>query len=411
MGYISPSMRVHARIAAISLILCTQACGAGGGEEIVGLGGEECGDLRFVPQVINGTMEPTHVPLTIGQSLAIGSFGNCTGTLITPTFVLTAKHCGLREGFEFCLGVDATRPDACFVVSRVINHLTADLTLVELTEDVRERLPTVTPLAIYETELGRTWINQTAEAAGYGLTETESSGLRLFTAEPIVAIGEEYVTIDGQGERGVCFGDSGGPLLVVLPDGGVRLIGALSYGDTSCRRRDHFTRTDVNKDWIENFAGSTGAEPSGCGPIDSAGRCDSGTARWCNGNALVSETCLGGQTCGWDETAGGFRCIATSDPCQGVDGRGTCEANMAFWCEQGELKSRDCGACSTVCNPYVSGVGAYCSLDPCRGLDFLGRCDGDVAEWCESGTIVTRDCAAENLSCGYVSDDIGYYCE
>ncbi len=49
--------------------------------------------------------------------------------------------------------------------------------------------------------------------------------------------------------------------------------------------------------------------------------------------------------------------------------------------------------------------------DPCRGLDYLGRCTGDVAEWCENGVVVTRDCrTVDGTACGWVSAELGWYC-
>ena len=35
----------------------------------------------------------------------------------------------------------------------------------------------------------------------------------------ISGVGETYLTVDGEGEQGLCFGDSGGPLIAPGPDG------------------------------------------------------------------------------------------------------------------------------------------------------------------------------------------------
>lgn len=46
----------------------------------------------------------------------------------------------------------------------------------------------------------------------------------------------------------------------------------------------------------------------------------------------------------------------------------------------------------------------------CGGLDFLGECQGDVARWCNNGQVLTRDCGWEGLTCGYVDANQGWYC-
>ena len=75
--------------------------------------GDMCGDTRATTRAFRGTHEPTVTPLTPEQVLAIGSISGCSATLITPTWVLTATHCGPRVGGNFCMGSEPSRPDRC----------------------------------------------------------------------------------------------------------------------------------------------------------------------------------------------------------------------------------------------------------------------------------------------------------
>lgn len=49
--------------------------------------------------------------------------------------------------------------------------------------------------------------------------------------------------------------------------------------------------------------------------------------------------------------------------------------------------------------------------DPCMGIDYLGSCDGAMAVWCDEDELRTRDCAAEGDECAWVDDSTGYYCQ
>ena len=229
-------------------------------------------DEEGAAKVYYGTAAPTHVPLTPGQVMAVGTFHHCSGLLITPTWVLSASHCNLRRGHEFCVGREPGNPDRCVDVVRGIDNPRADMALAELRRDLREVAPEVEPVPLVVGRLDDGWLGQTAEASGYGRNERGGYGRRAFTAQPIVSLGNRMLTIDGEGRRGVCFGDSGGPVMVAMADGSARVAGNLSGGDSSCVGRDNYTRVDVYRDWIEGYTGPTvppGPQP--CGAVDAAG--------------------------------------------------------------------------------------------------------------------------------------------
>lgn len=367
-----------------------------------------CGDQRLQSLVYFGTSEPTELPLTPGQILAIGSLNGCTGIFITDEWILTANHCGVRPGREFCVGPFANSPLHCFDVDRAESHPQSDMTVLHVTEPASSAVPELEPVPIMVEPLDESWYGTILEASGYGQQEDGGFGEREFTAEPLVDLRGQNLTIDGEGVRGVCFGDSGGPVMGVAGDGSIRVFGDLSGGDPSCTGQDNYARTDLVVDWIESFTGPTGVPAGGsCGTITSEGRCSNNVALWCDDDMIQREEC---DRCGWDPSTNGYRCVTGADPCMGLDTTGICDGDTARWCERGEVLERDCAACDETCEPNTSVGGAYCVPDACEGIDYLGECRGDVAFWCQDGMPRSLDCGRRGGRCDFVNDQIGYYC-
>lgn len=371
--------------------------------------------------VYYGTPEPTYLDLSPGQVQAVGLLdlggGLCSGTLIAPRWVITARHC--TEGVspssaQFVIGT-GREPDRAVPIRRFVNNPSTDLALVELARDATEMLASVVPIPIVTETVDRTWVGRSTEAGGYGRTERGSTGTRYFSSLPIRDVDSEMIYFDGGGRGGVCNGDSGGPLLARASDGSVRLIGAVSGGDGTCTYQAWFTRIDPQRSWVEGNTGPTTPPPGGCGGVTAEGRCMDGSAIWCEGTMLRSQRCATGTTCGYDRAASGYRCVtdAVPDACGGVDAHGRCDGSTAVWCDAGVLRRRDCATCDgtpRACGESAEHGGIYCISDPCMGIDYLGRCEGAVAVWCDSGMLRRRDCGAEGRTCAWIDDTSGYYC-
>src|SRR5690606_23033746 len=276
----------------------------------------------------------------------------------------------------------------------------------------------VEPIPVILEDLDASWVGRETEASGYGQTENGSTGTRLFSALPIASFERsqrgEMIVVNGNGRGGVCRGDSGGPIMVRSDSGSVRVVGVVSTGDGSCTVIAKFTRADYVRPWIESTAGPIPPdEDPGCGDVTSEGRCMDGAAVYCGPDAMLRrDECAAGQACGYDAAQGGYRCLQpASDPCQGIDSYGTCDGQVARWCERGQLRSRDCGACGQACGE-VSEFGAiYCREDACAGVDYQGRCEGATAYWCDDGMLKSKDCAVEGKTCGWVSEELGNFCQ
>lgn len=223
------------------------------------------------PPPERGSPDPAVVMLRITNS--DGEEGHCTGVVVSPHLVLTAAHCvalqtvGAHPDISLYLGGDvedpvrarrkaykaevaATTYDPRFDVIRLpAGH---DLGLV------MSRTPLhVAPLAVNTAPLPER-INS-ARMVGYGIANPaaaeagDKGGVRRVLPLRVHAVTERFIEPEDSEPR-PCAGDSGGPVLARLSDGGPEVvIGILSYGDTGCRRPPLVTNVAAYSAYLRDF--------------------------------------------------------------------------------------------------------------------------------------------------------------
>ena len=370
--------------------------------------------------IFYGTRDPQVIQMSDGEILAVGwlhqrgyPYSNfCSGTIIAPQVVITASHCFTNDSsarnIGFGIGDFPHTPRATFNVSEVHIHPEVDAAMLILAENATQRVPELVPININRTAPHNLVGNQ-LEGSGFGRTHDGSDG-RYFALVYLDYVFDSLLTINGRGEHGMCFGDSGGPLLGPGPV----VLGVESNGDSSCVGQDNMTRLDVIAGWIDE---ATGEIVDTCDGLDYLGRCNGTIAEWCNEGTISQHDCSSdGLTCGYVNDQIGYYCTeeTQADPCDGLDYLGRCNGDIAEWCENGEVRQRDCASQGMTCGYTNDQTGYYCTeseqTDACGGLDYQGRCNGTIAEWCENEQIRTFDCSLRGQVCHWINDTVGNTC-
>ena len=201
---------------------------------------------------------PSVAEITFGDSFL------CTGTLIAPSWVLTAGHCGSVTGaavaspaawpaalIDVRIGSNKAGQGQQAPVAQAIvepDYLATDghdITLLKLASP-----STLAPTPVAGASEGSLWTASTLETiAGWGTT-SEGGDTPSTLQEAQVPIttdaycGGAYSDFDpqtmvcagfAQGGVDTCQGDSGGPLFGKTAAGALRVVGATSFGDGCAR--------------------------------------------------------------------------------------------------------------------------------------------------------------------------------
>jgi trypsin/slime mold repeat-containing protein len=365
--------------------------------------------------IINGTLDTKPEHMAVVQMS--NNSGWCSGTLISPTVVLTAAHCAdSGASSEYTVYFGNASPDfESRTVAEVIYHpgftentgLLNDIALLRLDSPAPGGISPIPhlpeSLALQPADVG-TYL----EYVGFGRDENSQSGTKKKITLPI-----DYICISSGGCQaqsfnvyennicndqttgGICFGDSGGPAFITLDSVEyVAGINSFVFG-SNCEYYACDTKVDEYETFINDFIGSFSLNGQVC---TNPAQCYSG---YCVDGVCCENECTDVcRSCNVPRELG--VCVPSidgepcpdNDPCNGYE---TCQAGVCVT----DAVTPDC----TPVVPCVTGAcvtGQGCVHTPVadgQACDNYDLCDG--ADHCISGSCVSQgtllDCDDNNL--------------
>ncbi len=220
-------------------------------------------------KIINGTEDqgdPSIIAVYAREPEAEGG-ALCTGTVVSPTVVLTAAHCvhpelvGQNAVFSVLTSwnlLDSENPSPRLAVKSVHYHPGFskaalldgnDIAVVILAEPTQ-----LAPIKINRQSIAPSLVGEDVRIVGYGLNTRfgkEGAGVKRQATLPLDKVDEKFV-LTGTWSKGICSGDSGGPVLARI-DGEEQVIGVNSFGFLFCLGNSRSTRVDSYLDFVDQF--------------------------------------------------------------------------------------------------------------------------------------------------------------
>jgi len=215
----------------ISIVFTLTSCGGGGGGSDESIG---CSSIRsFHPRIAGGEncSSANSTVVRVGIEQVAGS-ATCSGTLITPQDVLTARHCVTLSGI---VGATVSNDsEEGTAVSGVFDPL-SDQAIVHLAAPMRSKT-----IGIFcrDLSLSDLIVGNTFDAYGYGYDENQKLGeLKRGRFTVISENGFQFAATTSQDQTSfTCHGDSGGPAISSISyptDAGTASTGPIVRGIVS----------------------------------------------------------------------------------------------------------------------------------------------------------------------------------
>jgi secreted trypsin-like serine protease len=260
-GVLLAALTAVAALAAAATALAAAAGPAGAAADIIGGTAVAPGQLPSLAYILFST--------------ASGQHYSCTGTVVSPTLVLTAAHCGFAypSRYEVVIGapnLDDAGPTNLFRVSAATPDSaytgtpgTDDAALLTLTTPTAAAPVGLAAASVTPASLA----GAPAQIAGWGSAVPGQAPIdQLQTASTVIQppsyCASVYADYDAGGQLCVldypsetaatCAGDSGGPLFLAAADGPPVQVGIVGFGPGDCDPTipDFFTAVSVVSPWI-----------------------------------------------------------------------------------------------------------------------------------------------------------------